>query len=507
MNKSQSRRWYLAKKKQREGPFTAEQLTQMVATGVIQPSDMVLEEGKQKWCRFSEAEIPAQADGKLRAFARVKLLGLSTAVAALVLVFGLWSVGLFGPKPSQPELAQQAKAAGRKDAPGDPQKGEPSLKGGPATVPDAPKTGIGKEGPAASQYKPAPEKIENAGQGQKNPEPRKQARSERLASIRESNKAKLHAIATEIAKLNEELAQLDKLLAARSIRDLSPNEQQRLRMELEKRQVEAKRKESAGQLPSLIVEEDVLVQRRHEWTKERAKALQLLQVAEKKLIEAHQKERKVLVQNPEAGDPSFVEHDGLLYTKDELFHNLFAVPFRYNALSQVTGVVTDVDAKNLDVRYTLLVPEGPGFNPPPTEVRFFTRKLVLSNATDVRLWSKGEALGKRDNRPTKSEKQPEPGAKPVGFPTPAEIMAKQKQGKPAQPKDVFPGGGNPGGFSPAQLQRAKPTADNHGNPIFAEDMIKGYRQGPIESLKRGQEVSVFFNNSDHAIIVVIMRSN
>ncbi len=49
MNTPQSRRWYLAKKKQRVGPFTTEQLRQMLSAGMIQHTDMLLEEGQPRW--------------------------------------------------------------------------------------------------------------------------------------------------------------------------------------------------------------------------------------------------------------------------------------------------------------------------------------------------------------------------------------------------------------------------------------------------------------------------
>ena len=56
MNASQPRRWWLAKNKQRLGPFTAEQLRQMAASGHLQFADMLLEEGQQKWRPAGEIE-------------------------------------------------------------------------------------------------------------------------------------------------------------------------------------------------------------------------------------------------------------------------------------------------------------------------------------------------------------------------------------------------------------------------------------------------------------------
>jgi formylglycine-generating enzyme required for sulfatase activity len=50
------RLWYVAKNKQRLGPFAVEQLSQMADAGTLQPNDMTLEEGKQTWCMASEIE-------------------------------------------------------------------------------------------------------------------------------------------------------------------------------------------------------------------------------------------------------------------------------------------------------------------------------------------------------------------------------------------------------------------------------------------------------------------
>jgi DNA-directed RNA polymerase subunit RPC12/RpoP len=41
--------WYYARDKQKLGPFSTEQMQQLAGAGVIQPTDMVLEEGTQRW--------------------------------------------------------------------------------------------------------------------------------------------------------------------------------------------------------------------------------------------------------------------------------------------------------------------------------------------------------------------------------------------------------------------------------------------------------------------------
>ena len=50
-------RWYVAKNKQKLGPFTDDQMKQMASIGKIQPTDMVLEEGKQKWEQAHAVEV------------------------------------------------------------------------------------------------------------------------------------------------------------------------------------------------------------------------------------------------------------------------------------------------------------------------------------------------------------------------------------------------------------------------------------------------------------------
>jgi len=42
-------KWYIARNKKRSGPFTWEQLKQMFATGQLQATDMLLQEGSKKW--------------------------------------------------------------------------------------------------------------------------------------------------------------------------------------------------------------------------------------------------------------------------------------------------------------------------------------------------------------------------------------------------------------------------------------------------------------------------
>ena len=46
---SGSARWYLARNKQRLGPYTSAQLKQFADAGQVQPDDMILREGRPKW--------------------------------------------------------------------------------------------------------------------------------------------------------------------------------------------------------------------------------------------------------------------------------------------------------------------------------------------------------------------------------------------------------------------------------------------------------------------------
>src|SRR5437016_3579252 len=48
--------WYLAKGKQRLGPFTSTQLQEMATHGDLQPSDVVLLQGAQKWIAASSVK-------------------------------------------------------------------------------------------------------------------------------------------------------------------------------------------------------------------------------------------------------------------------------------------------------------------------------------------------------------------------------------------------------------------------------------------------------------------
>ncbi len=46
--------WFLGRNKQKLGPFAYTQLVQMAKANMLQQSDMLLEEGKQRWCRATE---------------------------------------------------------------------------------------------------------------------------------------------------------------------------------------------------------------------------------------------------------------------------------------------------------------------------------------------------------------------------------------------------------------------------------------------------------------------
>jgi hypothetical protein len=41
--------WYVARNKQKVGPFVWSQLLRMVSAGMIQPEDMLLQEAGEKW--------------------------------------------------------------------------------------------------------------------------------------------------------------------------------------------------------------------------------------------------------------------------------------------------------------------------------------------------------------------------------------------------------------------------------------------------------------------------
>src|SRR5258705_462258 len=58
-----SERWFVAKQKQKLGPFTADQLRDMATAQVILPADMVLKEGTTKWAPASDLQwlFPIQA--------------------------------------------------------------------------------------------------------------------------------------------------------------------------------------------------------------------------------------------------------------------------------------------------------------------------------------------------------------------------------------------------------------------------------------------------------------
>jgi hypothetical protein len=64
-SKKQADQWYYAKdSKQRLGPFTTEQLRQLASAGALQPTDMVLKEGAQRWVQASsvgELAFPTSA--------------------------------------------------------------------------------------------------------------------------------------------------------------------------------------------------------------------------------------------------------------------------------------------------------------------------------------------------------------------------------------------------------------------------------------------------------------
>jgi GYF domain 2 len=51
-----TRRFYLARNNQKHGPYPFEQFKQLAATGLVLPTDMVLEEGQSKWQQASSVE-------------------------------------------------------------------------------------------------------------------------------------------------------------------------------------------------------------------------------------------------------------------------------------------------------------------------------------------------------------------------------------------------------------------------------------------------------------------
>lgn len=47
-----SKHWYYLKVNQRKGPFSAEELNRLVATGVLEPSDLIWRSGAPAWVRI-----------------------------------------------------------------------------------------------------------------------------------------------------------------------------------------------------------------------------------------------------------------------------------------------------------------------------------------------------------------------------------------------------------------------------------------------------------------------
>jgi hypothetical protein len=54
---SEQSRWFVARDKQRLGPFTQEQLSQMIAVGMVGGEEMVMEEGKRQWGKVQDVEV------------------------------------------------------------------------------------------------------------------------------------------------------------------------------------------------------------------------------------------------------------------------------------------------------------------------------------------------------------------------------------------------------------------------------------------------------------------
>ncbi len=67
--------WYYARDKQKLGPFSTEQMQQLASAGLIQATDMVLEDGTQRW-------LEARSAGLLFPGSRVETPSSSSAPAA-----------------------------------------------------------------------------------------------------------------------------------------------------------------------------------------------------------------------------------------------------------------------------------------------------------------------------------------------------------------------------------------------------------------------------------------
>lgn len=104
-------RWYQARNRQRVGPYTLEELRGLVASGVLQPSDMVLPEGGQNWVASSTIQglypsVPSVPE-PVAIMSRDRLTWPWLAgggAGLLLLIFALASL-LGGKKPKEESLA------------------------------------------------------------------------------------------------------------------------------------------------------------------------------------------------------------------------------------------------------------------------------------------------------------------------------------------------------------------------------------------------------------------
>jgi hypothetical protein len=122
--------WYVARNKQKLGPYSTAQIRQLAAAGQLRPEDMVLREGHKQWSTagavpglFPEAAAP----GPTPAPAPSRRWGLPCLLVGVASVFllatcvggGFFLVWRLLPSPTGTSL-EQAKAlgTGKGDAPG-----------------------------------------------------------------------------------------------------------------------------------------------------------------------------------------------------------------------------------------------------------------------------------------------------------------------------------------------------------------------------------------------------
>jgi hypothetical protein len=96
MGKKMENQWYLARGKERLGPFTTEQMWQMIAAGRIGRHEMVLRVGEKKWCPMSSVRLLSASNSTILRLPAPVLGNRRMQAGFLISVFILFvSFGLF----------------------------------------------------------------------------------------------------------------------------------------------------------------------------------------------------------------------------------------------------------------------------------------------------------------------------------------------------------------------------------------------------------------------------